>query len=89
VAHDAEIQRAKKAADEARHQQTVQDMQAKLVKADTDEEKFRKEYGSEIQQQHPDKVMWACPRPSMPPGASGDGRQGWFDRVSMRKPWLL
>lgn len=61
VAHDAEMQRAEKAAYEARHQQTIQDMQAKLVKADADEEKFRKEHWSEIQQQHPDKVMWGMP----------------------------
>lgn len=61
VTHDAEIQRAEKAAYEARHQQTMQDMQAKLVKADADEEKFRKEHWSEIQQQNPGKVLWGMP----------------------------
>ena len=57
MANDAEIRRAEEAAAQARHQQAMQEYQAKLVEADAEEEKFRKEHWSEIKQQHPAEVL--------------------------------
>lgn len=57
IANDAEMRRANAAADQARHQQTMDEMQAKLVEADTAQEKFRKEHWSEIKQQHEGEAL--------------------------------
>jgi hypothetical protein len=61
VIHDAEVRRANEAAYQARQRQTMQETQAKLVKADEEQEKFRKEHWSEMKQQHPDEVLWGMP----------------------------
>jgi|GEM_PF-804284 len=57
MANDAEIRRENEAEERARQQQGLQEYQAKLVKADADEEKFRKEHWSEIKQQHLPEVL--------------------------------
>lgn len=57
VANDAEIRRKEEAAAQARHQQAMDEYQAKWVKADADEEKFRKEHWSEMKQQHLPEVL--------------------------------
>lgn len=57
IASDAEIRREEEAAAQARHQQAMDEYHAKLVKADAEEEKFRKEYWSEIKQQHLPEVL--------------------------------
>lgn len=57
VANEAEARRADEAAARARQQQAMQEYQAKWVKADADEEKFRKEHWSEIKQQHLPEVL--------------------------------
>jgi hypothetical protein len=57
MANDAEARRASDAADQARRQQAMQDQQTKLMQADAEQEKFRKEHWTEIKQQHPDEVL--------------------------------
>jgi hypothetical protein len=55
--NDANAQRAREAAYEARRQQAMQDQQAKLAQTDAEQEKFRKEHWTEIKQQHPEEVL--------------------------------
>lgn len=57
VANDAEVRREEEAAAQARHQQAMDEYHAKLVKADAEEETFRKEHWSEIKQQHLPEVL--------------------------------
>lgn len=57
IAHDAEVRREEEAAAQARHQQAMDDYHAKSVKADVEEEKFRKEHWSEMKQQHLPEVL--------------------------------
>lgn len=57
IANDAEIRREEEAAAQARHQQAMDEYQAKLAKADAEEEKFRKEHWSEMKQQHLPEVL--------------------------------
>jgi hypothetical protein len=59
VAADAEQKRQMQAEAEARHQQTMQDIQDKLVAQDAADEKFRKEHWSEIKQQHLGEALQA------------------------------
>jgi hypothetical protein len=57
IAYDAEVRREEEAAAQARHQQAMGDYHAKLVEADAEEEKFRKEHWNEMKQQHLPAVL--------------------------------